>query len=215
MWRSNFLWTAPSYYVGAWAAVAGSILWQTHQWWLLPLAAAPVYLTFSAYRMYVERIESEQRHKDEVLRLHGETLAALEAARQSEQRYALAAAGSNDGLWDWDVLTGALYCSERWKQMIGLSTTDSVSTLDEWLKLVDEEDRPGLRAGDSGPFERRSLSLRDRISTASCRRRHPVGPLPRHCGADESGRAGASGRLTDGHKRTAPYPRLSGPGRAE
>ena len=52
------------------------------QWWLLPLAAAPVYLTFRSYRMYVDRLASEKRHKEEVLRLHGDTVAALEAARQ-------------------------------------------------------------------------------------------------------------------------------------
>ena len=39
VWQSNFLWTAPSYYVGAGAAVASANLWQTQQWWLLPLAA--------------------------------------------------------------------------------------------------------------------------------------------------------------------------------
>jgi diguanylate cyclase (GGDEF)-like protein/PAS domain S-box-containing protein len=145
VWQSNFLWTAPSYYVGAGAAVASALLWQTQQWWLLPFAAAPVYLMFRSYQMYVDRLASEERHKEEVLRLHGDALAALEAARQSEERYALAAAGSNDGLWDWNVRTNTLYCSERWKLMIGLSANDRVSTLEEWLNLADEEDRPGLR----------------------------------------------------------------------
>ncbi len=82
--------------------------------------AAPVYLTFRSYRMYVDRIASEKRHKEEVLRLHGDTVAALEAARRSEQRYALAAAGSNDGLWDWDIPANSLYCSDRWKLIVGL-----------------------------------------------------------------------------------------------
>jgi len=146
VWQTNFLWTAPSYFVGAGAAVAGVVLWETSQWWLLPLAAAPVYLTFRSYRMYVDRIASEKRHKEEVLRLHGDTVAALEAARQSEQRYALAAAGSNDGLWDWDVPSNVLYCSDRWKLMIGLSTDAEVSTLEQWLEYAREEDRPGLVA---------------------------------------------------------------------
>jgi diguanylate cyclase (GGDEF)-like protein/PAS domain S-box-containing protein len=146
VWQTNFLWTAPSYFVGAGAAVAGVGLWETSQWWLLPLAVAPVYLTFRSYRMYVDRIASEKRHKEEVLRLHGDTLAALDAARQSEQRYALAAAGSNDGLWDWDVPSNVLYCSERWKLMIGLSADAEVSTLERWLEYADEEDRPGLVA---------------------------------------------------------------------
>jgi diguanylate cyclase (GGDEF)-like protein/PAS domain S-box-containing protein len=154
VWQSNFLWTAPSYYVGAGAAVAGVALWLTRQWWLLPLAAAPVYLTFRSYRMYVDRLTSEQRHKEEVLRL-------LEAARLSEERYKLAAAGSNDGLWDWDVPADTFYCSDRWKLMIGLSTEDRVSSLGRWMSLVDDEDRPGLEqalqahlAGERAHFER-------------------------------------------------------------
>jgi diguanylate cyclase (GGDEF)-like protein/PAS domain S-box-containing protein len=144
VWQTNFLWTAPSYFVGAGAAVAGVVLWETSQWWLLPLAAAPVYLTFRSYRMYVDRIASEKRHKEEVLRLHGDTVSALEAARRSEQRYALAAEGSNDGLWDWDIPANSLYCSPRWKMIIGLAADDSVLTHEQWLTYTNDEDRPGL-----------------------------------------------------------------------
>jgi len=144
VWQTNFLWTAPSYFVGAGAAVAGVALWQTSQWWLLPLAGAPVYLTFRSYRMYVDRIASEKRHKEEVLRLHGDTVAALEAARRSEQRYALAAAGSNDGLWDWDIPANSLYSSDRWKLIVGLEANADVSTHEQWLDYTHEEDRAGL-----------------------------------------------------------------------
>jgi diguanylate cyclase (GGDEF)-like protein/PAS domain S-box-containing protein len=160
VWQTNFLWTAPSYFVGAGAAVAGVALWQTSQWWLLPLAGAPVYLTFRSYRMYVDRIASEKRHKEEVLRLHGDTVAALEAARRSEQRYALAAAGSNDGLWDWDIPANSLYCSDRWKLIVGLEANADVSTQERWLNTTHDEDRQGLvealRAhldGESAHFE--------------------------------------------------------------
>jgi len=198
VWQANFLWTAPSYYVGAGAAVAGTILWQSQQWWLLPLAAAPVYLTFRSYRMYVDRLASEERHKEEVLRLHGDTLAALDAARHSEQRYALAAAGSTDGLWDWDVASDTLYCSERWKLMIGLPPNDSVSTLAEWLNLADEEDRPKLQAafeghlgGDRSHFE---IEYRMRHVDGSTRWVHCRGIAVR----DESGQAvRMAGSLTD------------------
>ncbi|HEY1302418.1 MAG TPA: EAL domain-containing protein [Vicinamibacterales bacterium] len=82
--------------------------------------------------------------RQSILRLHRETVTALEAARQSEQRYALAAAGSNDGLWDWDIPNDALYCSERWKLMIGLPADAEVSTFDQWLQRASEDDRAGL-----------------------------------------------------------------------
>ena len=178
VWQTNFLWTAPSYFVGAGAAAAGAVLWTTSQWWLMPLAAAPVYLTFRSYRMYVDRIASEKRHKEEVLRLHGHTVAALEAARRSEQRYALAAAGSNDGLWDWDIPANTLYCSDRWKFMIGLSADATVSTHEQWLEYAHDEDRPALiealRAhldGERAHFEQeyRVRHVRGEIRWVLCR----------------------------------------------
>ena len=56
VWQSNFLWTAPSYFVGAGAAAAAAGAWTAGYGWLIPLAAAPVYLTFRSYRIYLERI---------------------------------------------------------------------------------------------------------------------------------------------------------------
>jgi signal transduction histidine kinase/ActR/RegA family two-component response regulator len=41
--------------------------------------------------------------------------------RESEQRYALAVAGSNDGLWDWNLVTGELFFSERAQQLCGMT----------------------------------------------------------------------------------------------
>ena len=179
VWQTNFLWTAPSYFVGAGAAVAGVVLWETSQWWL-PLAGAPVYLTFRSCRMYVDRIAAEKRHKEEVLRLHRDTVAALEAARRSGSA-ALAAAGSNDGLWDWDIPNDELYCSERWKMMIGLSSDAEITTFDQWLQRA-HEDRPGLvqnlRAhldGECAQFEHNAHGRRPR--------RDALGVVPRRRGA--------------------------------
>ena len=153
VWHSNFLWTAPSYFVGATAAAGAIAMFRGAHGWLVPLVAAPVYITFRSYRIYLDRIDSEKLHSAEVLRL-------LDAARHSEQRYALAAAGSNDGLWDWDIPNAVFYCSDRWKLMFGISAETRISTFDEWMEYVLQEDRPGLQkalethlSGDSPHFE--------------------------------------------------------------
>jgi diguanylate cyclase (GGDEF)-like protein/PAS domain S-box-containing protein len=68
------------------------------------------------------------------------------ALRASEERYALAARGANDGLWDWDLAAGTLYVSPRWREMVGDSAADLVGGPELWLDRVHPDDRAGLRA---------------------------------------------------------------------
>src|SRR5262245_739432 len=57
-WHRNFLWSAPSYFVGALtAAVATTIVRNTTYWWLAPLTFVPLYLTYRSYKLYMGRIE--------------------------------------------------------------------------------------------------------------------------------------------------------------
>jgi diguanylate cyclase (GGDEF)-like protein/PAS domain S-box-containing protein len=68
------------------------------------------------------------------------------ALRESEQRYALTAAGANDGLWDWDLRTGAVYFSARWKATLGYGEDELAPALESWLDRVDPEDLTLLKA---------------------------------------------------------------------
>jgi diguanylate cyclase (GGDEF)-like protein/PAS domain S-box-containing protein len=84
----------------------------------------------------------------------------LEALRRSEERYALAARGANDGLWDWDLSTDDLYLSPRWKETLGYADEEVRNRPAEWLDRVHPDDLQALRAaidahlaGDTRHFE--------------------------------------------------------------
>lgn len=55
---------------------------------------------------------------------------------QSEQRFAAAAKGANDGLWDWDLLTNTIYFSPRWKRMMGCDESEIGTNPDDWLNRI-------------------------------------------------------------------------------
>ena len=68
------------------------------------------------------------------------------ALRRSEERYALAAAGANDGLWDWDLESDTIYFSTRWNVMLGLPPDTAHLRVEDWLERVHPDDVAALRA---------------------------------------------------------------------
>ncbi|MBI2835448.1 MAG: diguanylate cyclase [Acidobacteria bacterium] len=80
VWNDNFLWSAPSYFVGAGAAGLAAAIVERSGYWLVPLTAAPLYLTYRTYKVFMGRIEDEQRHVHEMSDLHLATIEALARA---------------------------------------------------------------------------------------------------------------------------------------
>jgi diguanylate cyclase (GGDEF)-like protein/putative nucleotidyltransferase with HDIG domain len=80
IWQTNFLWSAPSYFVGAGVAAVAAWLVAHAGYWVAPLTFAPIYLTYRTYKVYMGRIEDQQRHVQQTSDLHLATLEALARA---------------------------------------------------------------------------------------------------------------------------------------
>ena len=112
-----------------------------------------------------------------------------EARRESEERYSLALAACNDGIWDWNLKTGEISFSARWKKALGYLDEEIGCSPDEWLGRIHPDDRPTVEGelkahleGESRHFEKehrirhkdgsyrwilaRGLAIRDHAGTS-------------------------------------------------
>ena len=67
------------------------------------------------------------------------------ALRDSEERLTLAFAGAQEGVWDWNLETGGVVYSTRWKQMLGYSESEIEPNVSAWERLLHPDDKPRAR----------------------------------------------------------------------
>lgn len=60
--------------------------------------------------------------------------------RESEERLQLALQGTNEGLWDWDILTNTVFFSSRWKSMLGYTDAEIPPHVEEWSRRIHPDD---------------------------------------------------------------------------
>src|ERR1700674_4775956 len=88
VWNENFLWSAPSYFVGAIAAAAAAWVMDRGGYWMALLSAPPPYLIYRTYKIYLGRIQDQQRHVQQVSDLHLATIEALALAIDAKDQTA-------------------------------------------------------------------------------------------------------------------------------
>jgi PAS domain S-box-containing protein len=67
------------------------------------------------------------------------------ALRESEERLRLAFVGAQEGVWDWNLESGAVVYSPRWKQMLGYSEDEIEPHVREWERLLHPDDMSRAR----------------------------------------------------------------------
>jgi diguanylate cyclase (GGDEF)-like protein/PAS domain S-box-containing protein len=103
--------------------IDGTPLWSEHYTYPIFDAAGEVKYVIE----YMRDITDRKRTEEEL--------------RKSEERYALAARGANDGLWDWDLKSNLVFFSPRWKAMLGFQDKEISNSPDEWLDRIHPDDR--------------------------------------------------------------------------
>jgi PAS domain S-box-containing protein len=88
IWRDDFLWSGASFLVAGSAGAGAAGVLSRGQQYMAILTIMPVYLAYRTYAIVIGRLDDQRRHVEETRRLHGEAVAALLQARQSEQALA-------------------------------------------------------------------------------------------------------------------------------
>ena len=148
--------------------------------------------------------ERLQRTYAELRQIHEELERAHEALRRSQERYALAVRSSSDGLWDWDIRSGHLGYSPRFKALLGFADEEELPPrLEPILARMHPADAPRVKEAldrhfrEHTPFE---VEFRLRSGTGVYRWFHSRGEAD----WDETGNAvRMAGSLSDIHERKA------------
>jgi diguanylate cyclase (GGDEF)-like protein/PAS domain S-box-containing protein len=93
------------------------------------------------------------------IEVHLGRVRAEKALQRSEERFALAVAGSNDGIWDWDLERRQVWFSPRWAAQLGLEGEALGNDPSTWFRRVHPDDLAKLKAALQASLDDPSLPL--------------------------------------------------------
>ena len=82
--------------------------------------------------------ESILEKKQEIL--SHELSHTIESLKESEERFQLATKAIGEGIWDWNINSGEIYFSPRWKSMLGYDEADISPSFYAWQQLIHPDD---------------------------------------------------------------------------
>jgi PAS domain S-box-containing protein len=174
-WRDSFQWSAPSYLVGAGVAAVAAKIVESQAFWMVPLIAAPVYVTYRTYTVYLGRIEDNRRHVAELSQAHEQAVDALAHARRSEQALAaekeqlrVTLMSIGDGVITTDVGGVIALMNEGAEKFTGWSQEEAVGRpLADVFRAVDRDTRQPLADPVAQVLRTRESIVRDGVALVS------------------------------------------------
>ncbi|WP_333187361.1 PAS domain S-box protein [Microcoleus sp. B3-D7] len=88
----------------------------------------------------IERKQAEDSLQQLNQELENRVKDRTEQLMQTEERWQLALKGNNDGIWDWNLQTGELFVSERFKEITGYEDSDIRDYNNKWNRSLHPDD---------------------------------------------------------------------------
>ena len=120
------------------------------------------------FQVFAKRAATElERNRVEVALHHSK-----KELQQMHERLALAIQGTSDGVWDWDVLNGSVWCSPRGMELLGEEEQELIWDATTWEDRIHPDDLEDVKQAMSQHFERGALydiELRMRLADGNYR----------------------------------------------
>ncbi|HXF90662.1 MAG TPA: ATP-binding protein [Candidatus Nitrosotenuis sp.] len=126
---------------------------------------------------YIEA-DKERRLSDRSMSLMSQELLDVNQGLQQEtiklkalqERYLLAVQGANDGIWDWDIKSGKIFFSPRWKEILGYTEDADLNSIEDWYRFI----HPDYQHEFKGLVQKHLEGLEDRLEY-ECLAQHKKG----------------------------------------
>jgi PAS domain S-box-containing protein len=127
---------------------------------VLTALTVALFVTTRRLRRQALQLEEQVQSRTAELRADIERRERVEEAlRQSEQRFQLAMDANRDGLWDWNVASGAVYFSPGYSAILGYAVGELVPHVRSWHELLHPEDKQAALHAASECVENRTPEI--------------------------------------------------------
>jgi PAS domain S-box-containing protein len=126
------------------------LFWTNNKMWLLFISQLIIMTTMMIFwlkniRRRMKRQEAIQKileaTNQELIQEIEDRITMEKALICSEKRLQLALESSEDGLWDWNIITGETYLSPRWLEMLEYKPDELPNNISTWENSIHPEDR--------------------------------------------------------------------------